>query len=221
MDNAAAPSASLKGLASRLQSMDDTNQLQTLLAAAIKAEDYTLAARVRDRLKHVRWWWGVEGGMRGAAPSTHACMLLMLRGLHPPSRPTNLCHVHTCRGTPCSTQTLASMEAGWQRAQPCMATATCMHVCIGILLLRAGHRWLSITHRLGRAGRARVAGRSCTALGLQVPHRCAAPRRWIHRLQAQGQIWRAGEGGGGKQRQREASATAATDSLPCVHDRVK
>ena len=36
-----------------IRNMDDTNQLQTRLAAAIVAEDYSLASLLRDRLEEV------------------------------------------------------------------------------------------------------------------------------------------------------------------------
>lgn len=43
--------ASLEGLRDRLSAITDMNQLQTALSVAIAAEDYGLAARVRDRMK--------------------------------------------------------------------------------------------------------------------------------------------------------------------------
>lgn len=48
-----APAASLPAVAANLSSIKDTNMLQTALAAAIAAEDFQLAAAVRDRLKEV------------------------------------------------------------------------------------------------------------------------------------------------------------------------
>ncbi|GLC37061.1 hypothetical protein PLESTB_001395900 [Pleodorina starrii] len=53
--------ASLAALAANLAAIDDTNALQTALAAAISSEDFELAAAVRDRLRQVAGG-GVAGG---------------------------------------------------------------------------------------------------------------------------------------------------------------
>ncbi|GIM16732.1 hypothetical protein Vretimale_19319, partial [Volvox reticuliferus] len=46
-------SAPLSALAANLRAVDDTNALQTALAAAIQSEDFELAAAVRDQLRRV------------------------------------------------------------------------------------------------------------------------------------------------------------------------
>jgi hypothetical protein len=52
--NRGVSAANLSQLAKRIGEISDSNQLQTVLAAAIAAEDYKLAASVRDRLSEVR-----------------------------------------------------------------------------------------------------------------------------------------------------------------------
>lgn len=51
-----APTAyrTLEALSQKLDTIMDTNTLQTALTAALRAEQYSLAARVRDRIKEVR-----------------------------------------------------------------------------------------------------------------------------------------------------------------------
>ncbi len=48
----------LPALLSTIDQVEDLNMLQTALAQALAAEDYSAAARVRDRIKQVRWVQG-------------------------------------------------------------------------------------------------------------------------------------------------------------------
>ena len=59
---------SLRKLEGSLPSVDDTNLLQTALAAAIGAEDYKLASAIRDRLEQVR------GTCTGHSSAQHGSM---------------------------------------------------------------------------------------------------------------------------------------------------
>ncbi|GIL51789.1 hypothetical protein Vafri_7708 [Volvox africanus] len=60
-------SASLSALAANLSAIDDTNALQTALAAAIQSEDFELAAAVRDQLRRVAGGGNAAGRIDWAA----------------------------------------------------------------------------------------------------------------------------------------------------------
>ncbi|GLI69730.1 hypothetical protein VaNZ11_014406, partial [Volvox africanus] len=60
-------SASLSALVANLSAIDDTNALQTALAAAIQSEDFELAAAVRDQLRRVAGGGAAAGRIDWAA----------------------------------------------------------------------------------------------------------------------------------------------------------